>query len=72
MDTGPVSRSQTCRCSAREALGLQILHPRPATVDIHASEVGRRAVEQLLWRLDHPKEPRAAIMLTPELVPHEL
>ena len=54
-----------------EALLLQNLHPRPATVDIHASEVGRRAVGQLLWRLDRPKALRATITLAPELVPPE-
>lgn len=32
---------------------LQPLHPPPAVVNINAAEVGRRAVQQLLWRLTH-------------------
>lgn len=52
-----------------EALLLQNLHPRPATVDIHAREVGRRAVEQLLWRLEHADAPRGTVTLDPTLVP---
>ena len=27
------------------------MHPRPATIDIQSEAVGRRAVEQLLWRV---------------------
>jgi len=64
----PGSDLEIVSCN-NEVLLLQNLHPRPATVDIHANEVGRRAVEQLLWRLDHPKEPRSTITLAPELVP---
>jgi len=50
-----------------DAVLLDCLHPRPASVDIHAEAVGRRAVEQLYWRLDHPREPRQTIQLEPEL-----
>jgi LacI family transcriptional regulator len=50
-----------------DAVFLDCLHPRPASVDIHAEAVGRRAVEQLYWRLDHPREPRQTIQLEPEL-----
>jgi len=50
-----------------DAVLLDCLHPRPASVDIHAEAVGRRAVDQLYWRLDHPREPRQTIQLEPEL-----
>jgi LacI family transcriptional regulator len=47
---------------------LEPLFPRPATVNIHADQVGRKAVERLLWRLDNPKEPFKKIELQPELI----
>ncbi len=50
-----------------DAVFLDCLHPRPASVDIHAEAVGRRAVDQLYWRLDHPREPRQIVQLEPEL-----
>ena len=31
------------------------LSPRPASIDIRLSAIGRRAVEQLQWRLQHPE-----------------
>lgn len=48
---------------------LDSLQPRPATIDIHAELVGARAVEQLLWRLDHPNASQTSIQLAPSLVP---
>ncbi len=50
-----------------DAALLNYLHPRPASVDIHAEAVGRRAVEQLYWRLDHGRELRQIIKLDPEI-----
>ena len=41
--------------------------PRPASVDIHPEEIGRKAVERLLWRIDNPKEPLGKILLEPEM-----
>jgi LacI family transcriptional regulator len=32
---------------------LNRLRPAPATLDIRAESIGRRGVEQLIWRLDH-------------------
>ena len=51
-----------------ERLLLDPLHPRPATVDIHAEKIGRRAVAHLLWRMEHPLEPRQNLVIEPELV----
>jgi len=50
---------------------LAHLHPRPATIDIHAERVGRKAVEQLLWRIEHPDSPRVTTALDPALVEGE-
>jgi LacI family transcriptional regulator len=47
---------------------LEHLSPRPTTIDIHAVQVGRKAVERLLWRLDNHKEPFKKIELQPELI----
>lgn len=33
------------------------LYPRPATIDIKAEYIGRRAVEQLCWRIQNPDDP---------------
>lgn len=51
-----------------ERMVLQGLEPQPATVDVHAEQVGRRGVEQLLWRLAHPEDRRVTLALEPELV----
>jgi LacI family transcriptional regulator len=54
-----------------EQMLLNHLHPRPATIDIHAELVGQKAVEQLLWRIDHPRQPRVTMALAPTLVEGE-
>ena len=36
------------------------LNPRPATIDIGAESIGRRGVDQLLWRMQHRGDERAA------------
>ena len=46
---------------------LDPLDPRPASVDIHAETVGRKAVERLLWRIDNPKGPLERMELEPEI-----
>ncbi len=47
---------------------LMGLHPRPAVIDIHAEEIGKKAVERLLWRIRHRFEPCEKILVRPELV----
>ncbi len=45
------------------------LDPRPATIDIGSQANGRHAVEQLLWRMRHPKDSRAInITIEPILI----
>lgn len=51
-----------------EQLLLANLKLRPATIDIHSEQVGRKAVEHLLWRLGHPRAPRMTVVLEPTLV----
>jgi LacI family transcriptional regulator len=51
-----------------EAILLAGLAPRPATVDIHATEIGRKAVQRLLWRIRNPHKPVDTILIAPSLV----
>lgn len=45
------------------------MHPRPATIDIRLDQVGERAVEQLLRRMQNPDESRTEVLIKPVLVP---
>jgi DNA-binding LacI/PurR family transcriptional regulator len=48
---------------------LNRLRPAPATLDIRAESIGRRGVEQLIWRLANPSvEERIRKMVEPVLV----
>lgn len=46
---------------------LEQLHPRPPSIDIHARNIGRLAVQQLLWRLKNLKEPAVTVLMSPSL-----
>ena len=48
---------------------LFALRPRPATIDIQGVNIGRRAVQQLLWRMQNRKEQRATLLIAPTLIP---
>ncbi|PTY07487.1 hypothetical protein DB347_09315 [Opitutaceae bacterium EW11] len=55
-------------CNNEESL-LMNLQPGLTTVDVHAEAIGRRAVDQLLWRIANPQEPLAVqILVEPTLV----
>jgi len=48
------------------------MNPRPATIDIKLDTVGKKAVEQLLIRMQFPDDKdRVEILVKPELVPAE-
>ena len=48
---------------------LDRLNPPPATLDIRAESIGRRSVEQLLWRLGHSTVPeRIRKLVEPSLI----
>jgi LacI family transcriptional regulator len=45
------------------------LKPRLTTLDVHAGEIGRRAVDQLMWRIERTAESAAqTLLLEPTLV----
>ncbi len=49
---------------------LVALHPRPTAIDLRVESVGRRGVEQLLWRMNHADVPERIIAgVEPLLVP---
>ena len=51
---------------------MKLMHPRPATIDIKLTEVGRKSVEQLLRRMANPKDKsQSEIKIPPEVVPAE-
>jgi DNA-binding LacI/PurR family transcriptional regulator len=51
---------------------LMNLHPSVTTIDVHAEAVGRRAVDQLLWRIRHPEDDNSTqVLVEPTLVEGE-
>ncbi len=49
---------------------LSGLTPRPAVIDLNSEATGRRAVEQLLWRIRNPSESSGVtVLVEPRLVP---
>ena len=57
-------------CNNEQLLFMGI-HPSLTTIDIHADEIGRRAVDQLAWRLMHDRDPMCEIAVEPTLVEGE-
>ena len=57
-------------CNAEE-LFLSPLHPRPATIDIHSGEIGRRGVDLLISRIRHREAPPISVIIRPKLIPGE-
>ena len=47
---------------------LDGLMPRPATIDIRSYEMGKAAVQRLLWRKEHISEPRMTLTIDPLIV----
>lgn len=55
-------------CNNEQSL-LADLHPALTTIDVHAEFTGRRAVDQLLWRMRHPDESLSVqVLVEPTLV----
>jgi DNA-binding LacI/PurR family transcriptional regulator len=50
-----------------EMVVLAGLDPKPASIDIGAEIIGKKAVEQLIWRIKNPDEPRIKILVEPRL-----
>jgi LacI family transcriptional regulator len=58
-------------CNNEDAY-LMALHPRPASIDIRLESIGRRAIDQLLWRANHPTfDDRIVTTIEPRLVAPE-
>jgi DNA-binding LacI/PurR family transcriptional regulator len=53
---------------AHDPARLHTLDPRVATVDIRAEELATAAIEMLLWRLRHPRDPRRRLTITPKII----
>lgn len=64
----PMTDVKIVSCNA-EQLWLAPLNPPPSTIDIHSDELGRRAVETILWRMKNKSAPLSTVILTPTLVP---
>jgi DNA-binding LacI/PurR family transcriptional regulator len=63
--------TQVCSCNNEKPF-LVGLGPRPAVVDIRVESIGRRGVEQLMWRMSHPHVAERIIsMVEPYLVESE-
>lgn len=54
-------------CNNEQQL-LMGIYPALSTIEIHADEIGLRAVDQLAWRIKHPGRPPCEIAVDPTLV----
>lgn len=66
----PGRELQIIGCNA-ESPYLAGIRPSPCLVDIPSEEIGRRSVELLQWRMQHPDRPKSATILQPSLKPAE-
>jgi DNA-binding LacI/PurR family transcriptional regulator len=57
-------------CNNEEPV-LSALYPRPASIDLGASEIGLRVVRRLLLRIESRDEPPVLIQAMPRLIPGE-
>jgi DNA-binding LacI/PurR family transcriptional regulator len=55
-------------CNAEEMF-LSPLKSRPATIDICSAEIGSRAVDALLWRMENRKASPVSLLIQPKLIP---
>lgn len=70
IEIGP-GKTEIISCN-NEKPYLLSLNPRPAVVDIRVEAIGRRGVEQLLWRLDHLSVPERIITaIEPLVIDHD-
>lgn len=50
---------------------LAALDPKPTIIDIQPHIIGRRTIEQLRWRTEHPGAPACRIMIEPVLLTND-
>jgi DNA-binding LacI/PurR family transcriptional regulator len=63
----PMEDIEILTCNREEAY-LFHLKPQPVTLDLQAEAIGRRAVEQLLWRVGNPNACSMRILIKPLLL----
>ena len=63
----PMRDIEVLTCNHEPAY-LSHLKPQPVILDLHAEAIGRRAVEQVLWRFRHPHEPAMRVMVEPMIL----
>lgn len=63
----PLKSLRIVSCNAEEIF-LSSLEPRPATIDIHSFEIGRRGIDLLLWRLQNLQAPPSSVSIRPKLL----
>ncbi|WNB92628.1 substrate-binding domain-containing protein [Bacillus sp. NEB1478] len=49
----------------------RLANPKITTMDIDLELYGRKGIEQLVWRLDHPDEPMTELLLPAQLIKRE-
>ncbi len=54
--------------SCDNTLLIRNLNPPLPVVDLHIAEIAERAVDGLLWRLEHPEASHQDVLLKPELI----
>ena len=67
-EAGLVGRDLSLVSCNYEPSLLSGLYPTPTTIDIHAEVIGRRAVDQLAWRLTHDDAVGLDVGVAPALV----
>lgn len=63
----PQKDIQIITCNNENAY-LSYLNPKPVVLNLQAETIGRRAVDQLHWRMNHPGEPAMRVMIQPLLI----
>ena len=62
-----VGKDVTIVSCNNEAVILAGLDPKPVSIDMSAEAIGNRAVEQLMWRIQNPDEPRIKVLIGPTI-----
>jgi DNA-binding LacI/PurR family transcriptional regulator len=63
----PMQDIEILTCNHEPAY-LSHLKPQPAVLDLQAKAIGRQAINQAFWRIEHPNDPSMRIMIEPLLI----
>jgi LacI family transcriptional regulator len=58
-------------CSFDNGQLSKLANPKMTTMDIDLQHFGRKAIEQLVWRLENPNEPISELLLPATLIKRE-